>query len=78
MSKVLLALARKCITRFYITATLDKLVERSGMDKSMLERQLKIYDAVAKDIDAYVIDTSNKDVNEALREILSVLEASKT
>lgn len=72
-AKVLLTLAKRVDTKFYITANCDELVRRSGDDLWFPKEQLFLYGKLAKAIDAYVIDTTNKPVEECLQEVLTVV-----
>jgi len=68
-AKVLIMLAKRTSTKFYVTANLEELKRRT--EKLWFPReQLSLYDKLAETVDAHIIDTTNKSVDESLQEVL--------
>ena len=44
------------------------------MGRSLLKRELVIYDKLSKILDAYKVDTTDKDVEESVKEILNHID----
>ena len=75
MGKFLLALSINVPYRFYITASYRVLLaRRPDMDEYLIRKQLVIYDKLYRLIGAIKIDTSDKNVEESVRETLSHLD----
>lgn len=73
-SRFLLALSSKAHTKIYVTASLEELTRRrKEVDRDFIRGQLKLYDEIALAISAQKLDTSNKSVNDSLKDILSLL-----
>ena len=71
-AKVLIALAKKTSAKFYVTANLEELKRRS--EKLWFPKeQLRLYGKLAETVDAHIIDTTNKSVEESLQEVLTAL-----
>ena len=74
-AKVLIALAKKTNAKFYVTANLEELKRRS--EKLWFPKeQLRLYGKLAETVDAHIIDTTNKSVDESLQEVLTVLDTT--
>ena len=67
---VSLALRSKC--RFFIVADLKELARRSGENATWLSRQLCLYESLG--LQAYTINTTEKDPEGSLEEILNILK----
>lgn len=73
-AKFLLALSVKAQTKIYVTATFKELLKRrEGINPDFVCDQLKLYDRMASAIHAHKLDTTNKSVNEALEDVLNLL-----
>ncbi len=73
-AKFLLALSSKAHAKIYVTATLKELSKRrKRTNPNFVSNQLKLYDRIASAIHAHRLDTTNKNVNKSLEEILSVM-----
>jgi len=73
-ARFLLALASKTCTNFYVTASLEKLSERSCLNQNLLGDQLTLYDKMALALNAYTLNTTAKHADESLEELLNALE----
>ena len=74
-AKVLIALAKKTSAKFYVTANLEELKRRA--EKLWFPKeQLRLYDKLAETVDAHIIDTTNKSVDESLQEVLTALDTT--
>lgn len=73
-AKFLLALSSKAHVKTYITATFKELARRRQTDHNFLSDQLKIYDVIALAIHAQKLDTTDKTIDESVREVLSLLD----
>lgn len=71
-AKFLLALARRAQIVVYVTASLEKLAERSKINLQMLRGQLHLYDSFAFALDAYKLDTTLRTADESLNEITNI------
>ncbi|MBT0159176.1 hypothetical protein G4O51_04245 [Candidatus Bathyarchaeota archaeon A05DMB-2] len=74
-AKVLIASARKTYARFYVTADLKTLRNRAEK-LHFPEEQMRLYDKLAKTVQATIIDTTYKSADDALQEVLCKLEVS--
>lgn len=72
-SKMLIALAQKTSAKFYVTANFEELGRRSEEELWFPKEQLYLYGKLAEAVDAYIIDTTNKPVEECLQEVLKVI-----
>jgi GTPase SAR1 family protein len=74
-ARFMLALSVRADVRVYVTASEAELVKRRGgeVDLKFLAEQIKLYNALAKLIKSYKIDTTGRDVNSSLREVLGFL-----
>ena len=74
-ARFMLALSAKTGMRVYITASKAELIRRRDgeIDIGFLDRQLKLYDEVAKLIGAYRIDTTERDIEETLSHLLRII-----
>jgi hypothetical protein len=70
---ILLSMARKTGTSFYITADVCKLSERSGENITFLKSQQQIYARLALALGAKTIDTTNSSVIESFNQICSAI-----
>ena len=74
-AKLLIALAKKTSAKFYVTANPEELKGRS--EKLWFPKeQLRLYGKLAKTVDAHIIDTTNKSVDESLQEVLTALDTT--
>lgn len=74
-ARFFLTLASKTWANVYVTASLEELSRRSGMDLDFLNDQLKLYDAIASAMNIYKLNTTVKRVDESLMELLNALGA---
>jgi len=73
-ARFLLSLSMRADVRLYVTASEAELAKRrEDVNHELLSRQLKLYDKVATLIKAYKIDTTERSVEESLKEILGFL-----
>jgi len=73
-ARFLLSLSMRADVRFYVTASEAELAKRrEDVNHELLSRQLKLYDEVAALVKAYKIDTTERSVEESLKEILGFL-----
>ncbi|MGD0329215.1 MAG: AAA family ATPase [Nitrososphaeria archaeon] len=71
-SRFLNALALKSKARIYITAEYRELIKRrNGIDYLSLQRQLIIYEKLAKILNAFKLDTTKKSVEESSEILLN-------
>lgn len=71
-AKVLITLAKRTSAKFYVTANLEELKRRT--EKLWFPKeQLRLYNKLAEIVNAHMIDTTNKSVDESLQEVLTVL-----
>jgi hypothetical protein len=70
---ILLSVARRTGTSFYITADVQKLHKRSGENIDFLRSQQQIYGNLAHELGAKIIDTTNSSVNESFGQIYSAI-----
>lgn len=74
-AKFLLALSSNADVKVYVTATIDELSKRrKETDPKFANDQLELYESIASAIGAYRLDTTNRNVNETLKEALSLLD----
>jgi len=71
-AKMLIALTSRTTANFYVTANIETLNMRTE-DVWFPREQLELYGKLAKIVDAHVIDTTTKSVDESLQEILEVI-----
>jgi thymidylate kinase len=73
-ARFMLVLFMKANVKVYVTASEDELAKRRGgeVNQKFLSRQLKLYDELAKLLQAYKIDTTEKSIKETLNELLSL------
>ena len=72
-AKLLLALTQKTKAKFYITADIKELSARKP-NFWFPKEQLIVYGKLAKSINAQIIDTTDKSVDESLQEVLNVID----
>lgn len=74
-AKLLLNLSSKAKVRVYVTAELEELAKRrSDVSTDTLSKQLRLYDAIAKRLNAFRLDTTGKTVKESLEALFSSIE----
>ncbi len=73
-AKFLLALSSKTHVRIYVTATIKELLRRRKEDIHYLREQLKIYNQIALDIHANILDTTDKSTDKSFKEVLRLLK----
>jgi|YelNatPaOPRAMG01_1025707.scaffolds.fasta_scaffold36633_2 DNA polymerase III delta prime subunit len=74
-ARFMLALSVRAYVRVYVTASEAELVKRRGGEVNLkfLAEQLRLYDVLARLIGSYRIDTTGRDVDSSLREVLGFL-----
>lgn len=73
-ARFLLALASKASPRIYVIASLEELLRRDkNMKADFIKSQLELYESISKAIGAKTLDTTGRNVNESLDEILDYL-----
>jgi GTPase SAR1 family protein len=72
MAKLLLTLAKKTNTRFYVRADI-KVLKKRNKNLWLTKEQLLLYDKLSKTVDAYIIDTTHNSMEESLHEVLNVV-----
>jgi energy-coupling factor transporter ATP-binding protein EcfA2 len=75
-SRFLLTLAAKSKARIYITASFDELVKRRSneVNPRKLKKQLRIYERLWAMIEAYRLDTTDRDTSECLKELIRLVQ----
>jgi thymidylate kinase len=75
-ARFMLALSAKANIRIYVTASEVELIKRRNgeVGQKFLSRQLKLYDMLAKLINAYKIDTTDRSIKETLNELLNLFQ----
>jgi GTPase SAR1 family protein len=73
--RFMLALSVRAYVRVYVTTSLAELVKRrcGEVNLKFLAEQIKLYNALAKLIKSYKVDTTGRDVDSSLREVLGFL-----
>jgi energy-coupling factor transporter ATP-binding protein EcfA2 len=73
--RFMLALSVRADVRVYVTASEAELVKRRGgeVDLKFLAEQIKLYNALARLVGSYRVDTTGRDVDSSLREVLGFL-----
>jgi DNA polymerase III delta prime subunit len=74
-TKFMLALSVRADVRVYVTASEAELVKRrwGEVNLKFLAEQIRLYDVLAKLIGSYRVDTTGRDVNSSLREVLGFM-----
>jgi DNA polymerase III delta prime subunit len=74
-AKFMLALSVRADVRVYVTASEAELVKRRcrEVDLKFLAEQIRLYDVLARFIGSYRVDTTGRDVDSSLREVLGFL-----
>jgi DNA polymerase III delta prime subunit len=74
-TKFMLALSVRTDVRVYVTASEAELVKRrwGEVNLKFLAEQIRLYDVLAKLIGSYRVDTTGRDVNSSLREVLGFM-----
>jgi hypothetical protein len=74
-AKFMLALSVRAYVRVYVTASEAELVKRRGGEVNLkfLAEQLRLYDVLARLVGGYRVDTTGRDVDSSLREVLGFL-----
>jgi thymidylate kinase len=74
-ARFMLALSVRADVRVYVTASVAELVKRrcGEVDLKFLTEQIRLYNALAKLIGSYRVDTTGRDVDSSLREVLRFL-----
>jgi len=75
-AKFMLALSMKADVKVYVTASEAELIKRrrGEVGRDFLRRQLRLYDRIAKLVRAHKIDTTKSHVEEALDELLGLIQ----
>ncbi len=77
-AKFLLALVHKAAIKVYVTAEIDKLQERGEKDTNFLKKQITVYEKIAKSINAFKLDTTDRNVDESSNAIINLLRAKSS
>jgi DNA polymerase III delta prime subunit len=74
-AKFMLALSVRADVRVYVTASEAELFKRrcGGVDLKFLAEQIRLYNALARLVGSYRVDTTGRDVDSSLREVLGFL-----
>ena len=64
----------KAKAKIYVTADIGELHRRSYENTEFLTRQLKLYGALAKALNAYTLNTMHKSVENSLQEIKPLID----
>ncbi len=73
-AKFLTALVLKTTVNVYVTADFAVLRQRRSDSWVFIQKQLAIYDSLAKSVGAFRLDTSNKTVTESAKIMLTLLD----
>jgi hypothetical protein len=73
--RFMLALSVRADVRVYVTASEAELVKRrcGEVDLKFLAEQIRLYNALARLVGGYSVDTTGRDVDSSLREVLGFL-----
>jgi len=74
-AKFLITLTTQTSAKFYVNANIKKLKGRKG-NFWFAQKQLQLYDKLAKIVGAHIIDTTDKSVDQSLQEVLKVIETA--
>jgi thymidylate kinase len=74
-ARFMLALSVRADVRVYVTASEAELVKRRGGEVGLkfLVEQIRLYNALARLVGGYRVDTTGRDVDSSLREVLGFL-----
>ncbi len=68
----LLGISSRAKASMYVTAKQDELVRRRcNMGRKAFTKQLRLYDVIAKRLNAFRLDTTSRSVDESLKEVLA-------
>jgi len=75
-ARLLTASSMKAKTMIYVTAEPAELFKRrEDMDKRFIRKQFKLYEEVAKSVNAFKLNTTNKEAEETLHILFNIMEA---
>jgi thymidylate kinase len=76
-SKILLSLARKAVVNIYVTADIIELNARSSENFGFLTSQLRLYGVLAKELNAYTVNTTHRSVESSFQEVNSIISQKR-
>lgn len=74
LAKILISLSSKTRAKFYVFANIEDLNKRTTDKIWFPSEQLMLYRKLAKAIDAQVINTSIKSVNESIEQVMQIID----
>lgn len=74
-ARFLLALSSKAEVKIHVTASKGELLRRKGneLNEKFLDKQLILYEKMARLLNAYEINTTGKSISETLRKAMTII-----